>query len=487
MKMEMRWQFAVLAAACMMLVVAEAAFSPAGETGYQQRRPIVHRTTTVHRHAGPAPTELKGLSQKVYQFTQKVDHFDPLNGKTYQQKYIVTDDNYVPGGPIFLFLGGEAPVEFFDFQTVLPRSLTKQFGALYIALEHRFYGVSMPAPDYSTASLALLSSRQALADAANFLVSFNKTLTNPGPWVVWGCSYSGALSAWFRAKYPNLVVGSVAPSGPVYASLNFTQYYSVFSTAASPQCVETVKRATAMLMAKLSTADGRKELTKTFDACQEISASPQEHYYFLLTLTEAIGGSDQFQNPPAWPLNTTCNTMMQSGDLLANWAQVVNQANGPKAPNACNDFNEETSYLKPLRQPTSSDRSWLFQQCTEFGFFMPTYPGTSVFPLMDLEHQVKWCQNVFGVSGMTPNTEGTNAYYGGYDLRGSNILFTNGDADPWHTLSITKDLPAPAGVRAVTYAAGHCAPLAQPTSQDPVSLQHARVVVANFIASLVQP
>lgn len=101
----------------------------------------------------------------------------------------------------------------------------------------------------------------------------------------------------------------------------------------------------------------------------------------------------------------------------------------------------------------------------------------------------------------------------GYDLRGSNILFTNGDADPWHTLSITKDLPAPAGVRAVTYAAGapppppprtnihvsdpcvcpsppnagHCAPMTQPTSQDPVSLQHARVVVANFIASLVQP
>jgi hypothetical protein len=35
-----------------------------------------------------------------------------------------------------------------------------------------------------------------------------------------------------RAKYPNLVVGSVAPSGPVYASLNFTQYYGVFSTAA---------------------------------------------------------------------------------------------------------------------------------------------------------------------------------------------------------------------------------------------------------------
>lgn len=70
MKMEMRWQVTVLVAACMILLVAEAAFSPAGDMGYQQRRPIVHRTTTVHRHAGSAPTELKGLSQKVYQFTQ---------------------------------------------------------------------------------------------------------------------------------------------------------------------------------------------------------------------------------------------------------------------------------------------------------------------------------------------------------------------------------------------------------------------------------
>jgi hypothetical protein len=107
--------------------------------------------------------------------------------------------------------------------------------------------------------------------------------------------------------------------------------------------------------------------------------------------------------------------------------------------------------------------------------------------------------------------------YRGYDLRGSNILFTNGEADPWHTLSINKDLPAPAGVRAVTYAAGsrlsrphplacharscaqslslslsfplgagHCAPMTQPTNQDPASLQNARVVVTNFLASLLR-
>lgn len=43
-----------------------------------------------------ALTNGTGLSR-----VQKVDHFDPLNKLTYQQKFIVTDDNYVPGGPIF--------------------------------------------------------------------------------------------------------------------------------------------------------------------------------------------------------------------------------------------------------------------------------------------------------------------------------------------------------------------------------------------------
>lgn len=40
----------------------------------------------------------------------------------------------------------------------------------------------------------------------------------------------------------------------------------------------------------------------------------------------------------------------------------------------------------------------------------------------------------------------------GYDLRGTNILFTNGMYDPWHTLSINHKLPD--GVLAVTYEAG---------------------------------
>lgn len=102
---------------------------------------------------------------------------------------------------------------------------------MYISLEHRYYGESLPFLKFTAENLQWLSSQQALADAAYFIDQHNKTIDSPGPWIVFGCSYSGALSAWFRAKYPNSVIASVAPSGPVYANANFTQYYGQFETS----------------------------------------------------------------------------------------------------------------------------------------------------------------------------------------------------------------------------------------------------------------
>jgi len=80
---------------------------------------------------------------------------------------------------------------------------------------------------------------------------------------------------------------------------------------------------------------------------------------------------------------------------------------------------------------------------------------------------------------MRPDTNWTNAYYGGYDLHGSKILFTNGLLDPWHLLSITEDLPS--GVSAVTYEAGHCGTMIAASDDDPPSLTEARKKVQQFV------
>lgn len=92
----------------------------------------------------------------------------------------------------------------------------------------RYYGESHPTSDASVRNLQYLSSRQALEDMVNFKKHIVNTynLTN-NSWVSFGGSYSGALSAWLRIKYPQTVVGAVATSGPVQAQLNFHQYLQV--------------------------------------------------------------------------------------------------------------------------------------------------------------------------------------------------------------------------------------------------------------------
>lgn len=46
-----------------------------------------------------------------------------------------------------------------------------------------------------------LSVEQALADAANFIETMKKEKGWNGKWVVWGCSYSGALSSWVNFHF----------------------------------------------------------------------------------------------------------------------------------------------------------------------------------------------------------------------------------------------------------------------------------------------
>lgn len=109
-----------------------------------------------------------------------------------------------------------------------------EYGALVLDLEHRFFGSSWPikwvtvvplypfCSDMKTESLRLLTSNQALADLAYFIQSMNQQFGFNNPrWVTFGGSYPGALAAWFRQKYPEYTVGSVASSGVVNLKLDF--------------------------------------------------------------------------------------------------------------------------------------------------------------------------------------------------------------------------------------------------------------------------
>lgn len=75
----------------------------------------------------------------------------------------------------------------------------------------------------SSKNLVYLSSEQALADLAEFIVNIQMEykIPNTTKWIAFGGSYPGSLAAWLRMKYPHLIYASVSSSGPLLAKLDF--------------------------------------------------------------------------------------------------------------------------------------------------------------------------------------------------------------------------------------------------------------------------
>ncbi len=71
-----------------------------------------------------------------------------------------------------------------------------------------------------------------LADLAYFIVNIKQQYNAPdAPVITFGCSYSGALAAWFRLKYPTVTSASIASSAPVQAVLDFWEYNAVVNAS----------------------------------------------------------------------------------------------------------------------------------------------------------------------------------------------------------------------------------------------------------------
>jgi hypothetical protein len=158
--------------------------------------------STVHHSYGSEPWQQ--YNQSTFSFHhQLIDHFNLANRSTYSQRYfVVSDFQSSPDSPVLFLLCGEYtcpgvnPIRLFLLQ------LAYELGALVVAVEHRYYGLSYPTPPV-TSSLSLLNSRQALNDFAYFQQWYQQEelqrkqgSKGGNRWLVIGGSYPGALSAW---------------------------------------------------------------------------------------------------------------------------------------------------------------------------------------------------------------------------------------------------------------------------------------------------
>lgn len=78
-------------------------------------------------------------------FTQRLDHFDDSNRKTWQQRFFYNDTfRQKEDSPVFLMIGGEGTASPVWVVTGNMMNYAQEFGAIAFLLEHRFYGKSHP-------------------------------------------------------------------------------------------------------------------------------------------------------------------------------------------------------------------------------------------------------------------------------------------------------------------------------------------------------
>mmetsp|Transcript_47357 Transcript_47357/g.119285 ORF Transcript_47357/g.119285 Transcript_47357/m.119285 type:complete len:490 (-) Transcript_47357:88-1557(-) len=443
---------------------------------------------------GAPKAEDPPAAKPMWFYSQKLDHFDKQNRATWKQQFFVNDtffERKADGstGPVFLLLGGEGPET--------PASVgghfiftdqAANFGALAVALEHRFYGASQPFPDTSTANLRFLTSQQALADAAYFKDYLSNLYNIPASskWIVFGGSYSGNLSAWLRLKYPHLFAGAIASSAPLRAQLEFAEYFEVVAASLGPVCSKILTQATRAAEDMLASSTGRRSLERMFNTCTPIRTSMD-----LVTFLEAMAdpicevvqyNRDNNMYAQAFDIPKVCHILeASSSDPLQGLANFVQAWNEHSKQNCTaisyNDYIEE---LRDTSLENTAARCWTYQTCTEFGYYQTGKSSNQPFSSkITLDWFLQQCTDIFG-QALRPDIDETNDFYGATNITTSNTAFSNGSIDPWHALGMQPGT-SPHNVAIVMNGTAHCADLYPKSDSDLDDLTATRQVEAEML------
>merc|ERR1711871_991030 len=465
---------------------------------------------------------------------QPIDHFDLLSNATYKQRYFVDDTFFDGTGPVFLCVGGEGPafqptvVTTGGEHCALMMTLAYQHKALVLALEHRYYGKSLPfttsqgAPDFSTPRLqAGLSSKQAQADLASFVgamrIRFRLNANPSGAgvpggaagqpyrWITFGGSYPGMMASWARQKYPHLIHASVSSSAPVRGAPNMQGYMNVVgdslevaSVGGSPECRQAVTAAFADFGAALNAgASSRSALAKQFNVCGDPSSLDKtENQGLLLQGLQGLfplQSNDNSCKDPLCNYGRICNFMTHNSSVsfLQHLSEMARLQYGGNCISV--DYQAE---VKALNDITNGDRVWLYQTCTEFGFYQTCDPGTGCpFTqkphISNVESNFELCAAIYDDgSHQSMQEQGkrttkaiafSNLWSGADKPAGSRVLYVNGEVDPWHANSVLTAPSVDEPILMVPGASHHFwTHQPQPTDEQPIL--DARKSIANQVA-----
>lgn len=427
---------------------------------------------------------------------QQVDHFNYEDESTYKERYLVSEHFWQGSGPLFFYTGNEGPIEEFYDNSGFVYELAQDFKALIVFGEHRYYGKSLPfgGSTFDPKHMGYLSAEQALADFAVLIEHLNGVY-NISKVISFGGSYGGMLSAWFRFKYPNVVYGALAASAPIYMVADLIPSNAFFELVTKdfdrvdPKCPMYVRDAYVQLHKLASEGQsGLKKITESFQLCQELTSDKVKHLDGWIKNSFASLAMVDYPYPasflaplPAYPVNVSCHFLLEEEDKMRGLAKAAGLFyNGTTGALTCYNITEE--YVE-CADPTGCGTgpaalSWDFQACTEMRLPCSTNNVTDMFPPTVYDPSA-YCMQKWGVK---TRPGWMKAEYWGKDITSaSNIIFSNGNLDPWSSGGVLHSL-SDTLIAIVIEGGAHHLDLRASNPRDPPAVIKAREQEKSIIA-----
>ena len=449
----------------------------------------------------------------------KIDHFN-ANGESeeYDMRYLVNNKHLKKNGPIFFYAGNEGDIyTFYNNTGFMVNTLAKEFGASVVFAEHRYFGESMPfgKDSFKTANLKYLNVEQVMSDYVEFIKQYrDEHATETTPVIVFGGSYGGMLASWLRMKFPETFQGAIAASAPIIyfkGAVPEDGFYQVIDkvfTQGHEECHTNIKAVHSLLVDMKNDPAKIKELQSTFNTCQKTTKSADvdkviallDNAWIYMAMTNYPYPTDFLSPMPGWPVDESCKpfnfTMKEKDSTLMHLLkgdESVFTEDEQKLLNAA--FESITVYYNYTGSLECNDLDgdgsgnldafgWNILACNEMVMPMSATNQSMFLPFeFDYEEYAAYCHEQFGVS---PQYDFALTYFGGRHITkdfmyASNIVFSNGDIDPWSAGSVTKDVGKGTVVVNIENSAHHL-DLRDPNPEDPQSVIDARNIEREEIA-----
>lgn len=272
---------------------------------------------------------LNNQNATIYWFDTWLDHFaNNGNSSSFKMRYLVQEDYWDPrSGPIFFYTGNEGSIwNFYNNTGFMTETLAKEFKALVVFSEHRYFGESFPVdkekaftPEYTK----YLTVEQVMMDYVLLMKHVKHQWDcEHVPVIAFGGSYGGMLASWMRMKYPATIQGALAASAPILYFKGatdpeaFSMIVSESFGAVLPdnKCNTTMQQAFQDLKAMKDKKDDWTELSSIFNTCENITKAEEidNLYYHLMNgftymaMTNYPYPSSFLEPMPAWPVTAAC-------------------------------------------------------------------------------------------------------------------------------------------------------------------------------------